>query len=471
MQFHLKILSLTLYLFCAACVNLPPAKYSAPAIVPEAAHPAPMMFSKIDIGLRAGTDVGYVSDFSIDSANWFMIPANRKMLRSGLSMEELDTVFTQVMESMGYDVVDHINLIFEEEIENEMLRAEYRVGGKIIDAKMDVDFDDYDRFGKFISGREGTSGELYLKIKWSVYDTLKRATVYQTTTEGRGEQSYADTEGMILLVNDAFDMAVNNLGADEGFYKLMVEGIKPEGWRAPKDYEDRPLKYEGQEAVEIPPQPLSRTPFSQHSDAIKNAAVLVQGGVGHGSGFFITPHGHILTNQHVVGNAQRVRILTSGKEETLVAQVLRTDTARDVALLRLEDIPAGLKIQTLPVRTAWPAISEDVYAIGAPKNPRLQDTISKGIISAHRPAYKITGTRQDFLQADVPIHGGNSGGPLVDAYGNLVGMSVAGLYMHQGSRSADLNLFIPIEQALDKLNISHSAPLKTSAAAPIKLTK
>lgn len=460
MRVHFKKL---LFLIVTACLPLAVAGCAVVKIkdvpkeqaeaVPEGQHTPPMLFTSLKMGLPAGTEVGYVSDFGIDEPLWFVTPANRNLLRRGISRAELELVFSEVMEGQGYDVVDTIDVIFPEDEENEILRTEYRIGGKIIDAKMDMDVESFDNLGTIVFGEEGVRGKLYLKIKWGVYDALRRTTIYQTVTEGTGEIKNANPEGMTLMVNAAFEVAAHNLAASPEFYDLMVHGKEPESWPTPKPQDDRPLKYNPDEIVQLPPKPLSNQPFSKIAEQARKTAVMVQGGAGHGSGFFISDQGHILTNQHVVGNAQRVRVVLADKQDAVPAQVIRVSRPRDVALLKLEEIPEGFNVPTLPIRTDWPAVSEEIYAIGAPKSTRLQDTISKGIVSAHRPEYKLVGQRQDFIQGDVPIHGGNSGGPLLDAHGNIVGLSVIGLFMHPGKRSSDLNLFIPIEDALEKLDI------------------
>ena len=175
---------------------------------------------------------------------------------------------------------------------------------------------------------------------------------------------------------------------------------------------------------------------------------------GHGSGFFITKEGHILTNQHVVGDAKQMRIVTPDKKHKLVAEVLRIDKVRDVALLKLTEIPKTLDIVTLPIRPEKLTVSEDIYAIGAPHSYKtLQDTVSKGIVSGHK-SLKIESIRLPYFQGDVSVHKGNSGGPVLDKNGNIVGLSVLGYHVPQTSYGVGLSFFIPITEALRALNIT-----------------
>ena len=253
-------------------------------------------------------------------------------------------------------------------------------------------------------------------------------------------------------------MAAHNLGTDQGLRDLLFYGIEQSGWKKnePEKANDRPRIFDPLEPVYIESKELSKAPFAEHADSSRKAAVIIQAGSGHGSGFFITEEGHILTNSHVVGAAQRVRIVPSDKGKAITAEVLRIDRARDVALLKLETLPNDLKIKTLPIRPEWPGIAEDVYVVGAPLSAsRLNDTVTKGIVSTHRKNVKFLGTKQNFIQADVLTHGGNSGGPLLDTYGNIIGITVGGWSIGAAGADAGLNYFIPIEEALQTLDIKY----------------
>lgn len=277
----------------------------------------------------------------------------------------------------------------------------------------------------------------------------------KVTTEGYTRRNYPNTEGLEVLFMDAFEMAAHNLGADEDFHNLIVEGIKPperESRRYDKTRKPRPRHFDPLEKVEIRNPPLRTAAFHKVAEDKRRIAVTIQKR-GHGSGFFITKEGHILTNAHVVGNSERTRVVLADREEAITAEVLRVNKARDVALLKLTDWPQSLSIPTLPIRTDQTVVSEPVYAIGTPLHRDVMDnTVTKGIVSNHRE-YKHDGLRMNFIQADVDIHGGNSGGPLLDENGNIIGMAVIGYGAMEGKRGVGLNLFIPIEEALKALDI------------------
>ncbi len=150
-----------------------------------------------------------------------------------------------------------------------------------------------------------------------------------------------------------------------------------------------------------------------------------------------------LTNNHVAGQRKRVVVeFPSGL--SIEGEVLRKNVLRDVALIR---VPVrGLRV--LPIREEPARIGEVVYAIGTPIFGRFRGSLTRGIVSAWR---KDKRTRLERIQSDVDIQGGNSGGPLVDARGNVVGISMSGIGI--GKTSIGLNFFIPIHDALAKLNL------------------
>ncbi|NPB09252.1 MAG: DegQ family serine endoprotease, partial [Thermodesulfobacteria bacterium] len=141
--------------------------------------------------------------------------------------------------------------------------------------------------------------------------------------------------------------------------------------------------------------------------------------MGAGSGFIISPDGYILTNNHVVANANKVTVkLADGRE--FKAKIVGTDPASDVAVLKIEakDLPV------LPLGDSDKIeVGEWVIAIGNPFG--LTQTVTVGVISAKgRSGVGIT-DYEDFIQTDAAINPGNSGGPLVNLRGEAIGMNTA----------------------------------------------
>lgn len=170
----------------------------------------------------------------------------------------------------------------------------------------------------------------------------------------------------------------------------------------------------------------------------KDSVVVVQLGSTHGSGFVISDKGLVITNSHVVQNAGKVRILTPDGRK-LDGRVLSRNPGRDVATIAVED----LRLPSLKIRKSAVNIGEEVYAVGTPQEIALSGTITKGIVSGIRQRQG-----QEWIQSDAAINHGNSGGPLLDARGNVVGISTAGIMNAQG-----LFFFVPITNALGALGI------------------
>ncbi|MCQ4163411.1 trypsin-like peptidase domain-containing protein [Tahibacter harae] len=182
--------------------------------------------------------------------------------------------------------------------------------------------------------------------------------------------------------------------------------------------------------------------FRERSTQLLAAAVTVETSRGHGSGVVIDPAGYVLTNAHVVGQDRAVRVLIDGK--SVSGRVVRRHAATDVALIQVT--AEGLTPVT--VATQEPRPGDPLYVIGTPLSLKLSHTVTQGILSAVR---NERGRR--LYQTDASINPGNSGGPVFDASGELVALSVAGLFTPQGS-SLNVNYLIPVEQALGALKVA-----------------
>ena len=160
---------------------------------------------------------------------------------------------------------------------------------------------------------------------------------------------------------------------------------------------------------------------------------------GMGSGFIVKSNGVILTNAHVVENADEVTVKLTDKRE-FKAKVLGVDKPTDVAVLKIEaeNLPA-VKIGS----TQTTNVGDWVLAIGSPFG--LENTVTAGIVSAKSRALPDEGY-VSFLQTDVAINPGNSGGPLFNLNGEVIGIN-SQIYSRSGGYQG-LSFSIPIEIAL-----------------------
>ncbi|MFL6797832.1 MAG: Do family serine endopeptidase [Xanthobacteraceae bacterium] len=139
---------------------------------------------------------------------------------------------------------------------------------------------------------------------------------------------------------------------------------------------------------------------------------------GQGSGFFISPDGYAVTNNHVVDKAETVEV-TTDDGKTYTAKVIGTDPRTDLALIKVDgrsDFPH------VPLSEKAPRIGDWVLAVGNPFG--LGGTVTAGIVSA-RGRDIGAGPYDDFIQIDAPVNKGNSGGPTFDVDGNVIGVNTA----------------------------------------------
>src|SRR6185312_15181843 len=166
---------------------------------------------------------------------------------------------------------------------------------------------------------------------------------------------------------------------------------------------------------------------------------------GQGSGFILDKEGHILTNNHVIDNAQTVDVTLSDKKK-YKATVVGVDRNHDLALLQIKDAP-NLTPATLAESTNL-VVGQRVYAIGNPFG--FSGTMTRGIISAIRSVQMPSGNRiDDAIQTDASVNPGNSGGPLLNSRGEVIGITtlIASNPNGGADQSAGIGFAIPIQTA------------------------
>lgn len=144
---------------------------------------------------------------------------------------------------------------------------------------------------------------------------------------------------------------------------------------------------------------------------------------GSGSGSVLDKAGHILTNHHVVLDANEIKV-TLYNSETFTAKLVGVDAANDIAVLKI-DAPPELLHPVPPGDSRELRVGQNIYAIGNPFG--LERTLTVGIISSlNRSLPSRTGrTMRSIIQIDAALNRGNSGGPLLDTRGHLIGMNTA----------------------------------------------
>ena len=176
---------------------------------------------------------------------------------------------------------------------------------------------------------------------------------------------------------------------------------------------------------------------------------------GIGSGFIINEEGYILTNYHVVKGAQEISV-TLSNDVTTTAQIVNYDENQDVAMIKITDesvkIPATVELGDSD--SLQPG--EEVIAIGTPLSTELSSTVTKGIISATSRSVAVeSGVTMNLIQTDAAINAGNSGGPLVNTKGEVVGINSSKI---SGEAVEGIGFSIPINDIKDKIE-SLSKPI------------
>ncbi|MCP4399449.1 MAG: trypsin-like serine protease [bacterium] len=158
-----------------------------------------------------------------------------------------------------------------------------------------------------------------------------------------------------------------------------------------------------------------------------------------GSGVLIDKKGYIITNNHVIEDADEIRVTLSDGEE-FQADIIGRDVKTDIALIKIRDVRRDFPVATFgdsdPMR-----VGEWVIAVGNPYG--LSHTVTAGIISAKGRV--IDGPYDDFIQTDASINPGNSGGPLINIQGQVIGINTAIFGNTPGNRFAQgIGFAIPV---------------------------
>ena len=169
---------------------------------------------------------------------------------------------------------------------------------------------------------------------------------------------------------------------------------------------------------------------------------------GAGSGFMIDPRGYILTNYHVVEGAQSIEVVL-GDQTHFPAKFIGADQRNDVALLKI--VPKGKQLVALSLGDSGKLqVGQKVLAIGNPFG--FQSTLTTGVVSALGRTVQTSQTTfiDEAIQTDAAINRGNSGGPLINTHGEVIGINSA-IYTPSGT-TAGIGFAIPINTAKNIAN-------------------
>ena len=281
-------------------------------------------------------------------------------------------------------------------------------------------------FGQPVPGRFFLTANVVVNWKiHDIYDQLKFEKKVSASSGQFSEDFYSRDQVMFKSLEDAVSHSF--------FLFLREPGLEA---------------YKEKDAYKIPQYEtnfLSRPKrsLSTLSDA-QAATVTVITDEGHGSGCAIGSDGIVLTNYHVVAGSESIQLKTHDGEE-MEAKLIRKNEFSDLALLEVDRDFKHSYI--LPEKKAYD-VGQEVYAVGTPTSPELGQTLNKGIISGVRKQDHIT-----WIQTDVSVNPGSSGGALVNKEGELIGL-VNSKVMGLGIEG--LSFCIPAEKIRKLISVDYS---------------
>lgn len=240
-------------------------------------------------------------------------------------------------------------------------------------------------------------------------------------------ETAAEADNTALLVNNAEEEA-----AEEEATLTPAAEPMPLGMTAQEQHTIRLFEQAAPSVCFITTSTLRRSYYSRNVQEIPS---------GSGSGFVWNKDGHIVTNYHVIQNADRATV-TLSDGTTYEATKVGQEPAKDLAVLKI-DAPRS-KLIPIPVGTSGNLrVGQNVYAIGNPFG--LDQTLTTGVVSAlGREINSVAGIPiRDVIQSDAAINPGNSGGPLLNSSGELIGVNTA-IYSPSGA-SAGIGFSIPVD--------------------------
>lgn len=170
----------------------------------------------------------------------------------------------------------------------------------------------------------------------------------------------------------------------------------------------------------------------------------VSGGISSGTGIIMSEDGYIITNYHVIENAQSVTVVLNDDSE-YSAVMIGGDSTSDLAVLKID--ATGLSAAEFGSSEAL-QVGDSVVAIGNPLGTQLKGTMTQGIISAINRDISVNGRNMTLLQTDAALNSGNSGGPLINIYGQVIGINTMKMSSYYSSSIIEgLGFAIPISLA------------------------
>lgn len=185
--------------------------------------------------------------------------------------------------------------------------------------------------------------------------------------------------------------------------------------------------------------------YRRCSGSVVSIISVTQSGKASGTGIIMSADGYIITNHHVIENAQAVSVLTNDDKE-YTASIVGSDETSDLAVLKIE--ASGLQAAEFGDSSVL-QVGDSVVAIGDPLGVTLRGTMTDGIISAINRDLTVNDRTMNLIQTNAALNNGNSGGPLINCYGQVIGINTMKMSNFYSSSTTveGIGFAIPIDTA------------------------
>ena len=185
--------------------------------------------------------------------------------------------------------------------------------------------------------------------------------------------------------------------------------------------------------------------YRRCSGSVVSIISVTQSGKASGTGIIMSADGYIITNHHVIENAQAVSVLTNDDKE-YTTSIVGSDETSDLAVLKIE--ASGLQAAEFGDSSVL-QVGDSVVAIGDPLGVTLRGTMTDGIISAINRDLTVNDRTMNLIQTNAALNNGNSGGPLINCYGQVIGINTMKMSNFYSSSTTveGIGFAIPIDTA------------------------
>jgi S1-C subfamily serine protease len=300
--------------------------------------------------------------------------------------QEFNVLMTDELRARGYRVSEPADRLFAT---GDGKRTRYRLGGILRGIAVN-------RFYSTAYSKNGEA-EASVEIEFQLYDSLDDRVLFARQFSGYATEQGTEPNPIGKAVLDALRYMLS----DREFIALASP-------------DDGAAAHASADSLAVPPcVPSASISLPEGLGRVLDSVVHIRVPTGSGTAVIVSPEGYALTSAHLVSGLEIVQVrLHSGLE--LDARVVRVDSAQDVALIRLPGRRfACARVEAGPL----PVVGADVFAVGSPLGKSLEWSVSRGIVSGLR---EFDG--RSFVQTDVSVNPGNSGGPLFDREARVVGV-------------------------------------------------